>query len=921
VKIWTQGLSSTRIIAAVALAAILHLTGVLQPASNALSDLRFSLAHRDASGSLAIVEVDSASIRHIGTWPWPRSIHAGAIDKLTELGASAIAIDIDFSSTSSQSGDAALEQALARAGGSVSLAAFREPGSSGRIVSPLEQFAAHAWTACVDVKPDKDGRVRSFLFAQSTADGPCVTMPVLLAGGQADQGTSFNIDFSIDPTTIERISLAELLDGKVAAERIKGRKIIIGATAIELRDFFLVPAYGVVAGPVLQALAAETLLQGRALSPAPDWVFLAGLIGLGGVGVMASRLSLWTFLGSCLALAVAVEAVAALVQIHGSFVVDTAEWHAAILIAAALLVLREVDIGRLLLALSRAETREVWAMLDKVILENFAGIIVADGNGRIRATSREAARILGLDGGLNLTGARLDAVLPEPLGRAVEAAIAAYKEGTGGPQDHVELDCSGDPRTPRILEYALTFSVVDKPGGSTGAAGSFALCLMFRDITDRKLAHDRIERLARYDTLTSIPNRNFFFEHLDRALATTSFQDVGLAHFDLDGFKAVNDCFGHGIGDDLLRGVAARLSRLVGERCLARLGGDEFAIIVTSPPGKVDEDLASLSKSLFQAMQRPFHVGRYEVMVGLSIGLAKHQDAELADDLMKKADAALYQAKGVGGGEARFYDAELDARLREKASLQDELKNALERQEFRVVYQPQVDLSSSELVGAEALLRWESPTRGPVPPSDFIPLAEETGLIVALGEHVLREACMEAVRWPSAAKVAVNISSIQFERSDLVGIVERALADSGLPPSRLCLEITESLFIQDAAGVSEALARLRTLGIEIALDDFGTGYSSLGYINRFPLDKIKIDRSFVRGLPLDAEATAIIRAIIGMSESLHLRVIAEGVETLEQASLLRLIGCAEGQGYFYGKPEPPSALRDLFGQNRLCASA
>jgi predicted signal transduction protein with EAL and GGDEF domain len=320
-------------------------------------------------------------------------------------------------------------------------------------------------------------------------------------------------------------------------------------------------------------------------------------------------------------------------------------------------------------------------------------------------------------------------------------------------------------------------------------------------------------------------------------------------------------------------------------------------------------------------MQEPFNVGPYEVVVGLSIGLAKHQGAELADDLIKKADAALYQAKEIGGGEARFYDAELDARLREKAALQDELKTALERREFSVVYQPQVDLATGDLVGAEALLRWQSPTRGPVPPGAFIPLAEETGLIVALGEHVLREACMEAVRWPSPAKVAVNVSSIQFERSDVVEVVERALADSGLPPSRLCLEITESLFIQDAAGILEALARLRTLGIEIALDDFGTGYSSLGYINRFPLDKIKIDQSFVRGLPLDTEATAIIRAIIGMSESLHLRVIAEGVETLEQGSLLRLIGCGEGQGYFYGKPEPPAVLRDRFDQRRLFATA
>ena len=918
---WTKRISITRVAAAIVLAGVLQLAGILQPVSNALSDLRFRLTQRQASGNLAIVEIDAASIRHIGTWPWARSVHAAVIDRLTALGASAIAVDVDFSSASSQDGDAALERALARTGGNVILAAFREAGSSGRMVAPLERFAAHAWTACVDVKPDPDGRVRSFMRAQASVDGPCVTMPILLAGGQADQGTSFGIDYSIDPTTIERISLVDVVEGKVAAERVRGRKIIIGATAIELRDFFLVPVYGMVAGPVLQAMAVETLQQDRPLSSAPPWVFLAGLAAIGGLGLVASRLSLWACLSAFLAAAIAAEAAAMLLQIRGTLIIETAAWHAAILITASLLVLREVDLGRFLLTLSRAETREVWAMLDKVIEENFAGIIVADGNGRIRATSREAARIIGLDSGLTLRGQVLGMVLPAPFREAVDAAIAAYKDGRGSPRDHFEIDCSPDPSTPRILEYTLTFSVVDKIDSGGASADSFALCLMFRDVTDRKLAQDRVERLARYDTLTGIPNRNYFFEHLDDALASPFGREIGLAHFDLDGFKAVNDCFGHGIGDDLLRAVATRVSRIVGDRCLARLGGDEFAIIVTSLPSEVDTDLADLSQTLFSAMQRPFQVGPYEVMVGLSVGLARRQDAEMADDLMKKADAALYQAKGVGGGEARFYDAELDARLREKSSLQEELRQAFERREFSIVYQPQVDLSSRELVGAEALLRWNSPTRGPVSPAAFIPLAEETGLIVALGEHVLREACREASGWPPSAKVAVNISSIQFERSELVEVVERALADSGLEPTRLCLEITESLFIQDAECVRETLARLRALGIEIALDDFGTGYSSLGYVNRFPLDKIKIDQSFVRGLPLDTESTAIIRAIIGMSDSLNLRVIAEGIETLEQASLLRLIGCGEGQGYFYGKPQPPSLLRDLFGSDRLCESA
>jgi diguanylate cyclase (GGDEF)-like protein/PAS domain S-box-containing protein len=887
--------------------------GLLAPLSRGLADLGFRAAHRHVSGSVVVVDIDTDSIQRLGVWPWPRRIHAEAIDRLMALGATDVAIDIDLSSPSTEAGDAALEAALARANGAVTLAAFNDRSTpGGRLVSPLPRFADKAWTACVDVAPDPDGRIRRLARAQPGTDGPCTAMAVMIAGGIAEAGRPFRIDYSIDPATFDHVSIADLIGGKVARQRIENRHVILGATAVELRDYFLVPLHGMVAGPVVQALGAETLIQRRALADAPPWGVPAGLGLLALIALVAGpRAGLKAGLLALGLAAALIEATALLLQQGGGVVVDTAAWQIALAGLALLLIGREIGLGRMLLALSRAETRRVWSMLDRVIEENFTGIVVADENGLVRVASREAAELLGLDRDTDLTGRFLPLILPPALRSAVASDVAAYRASGAAARTPVEIDCATEKGPPRILEYTVTLSEIDGTKDSAEGDKPLALCLMVRDVTDRKLEQDRIERLARSDALTGIPNRNRFFELLEAGLAAKT-GTAGVACFDLDQFKAVNDGFGHNVGDDLLRAVADRAAEVVGEDgVLARLGGDEFAIMLEGGEAAVSQRLTQLAHRLQAAMAAPFRLGPYEIVASVSVGLAECEDGESADQLMRKADVALYEAKSDGGG-VRAYDAALGAALARRADLQEELKLALKRGELAVVYQPQVELSTRRLTGVEALVRWSHPVLGPVSPAEFIPIAEQCGLMPAIGGHVLEEACREVARWPGTVKVAVNVSSRQFERTDLVAVVQETLARTGLAPQRLALEITESLFIQDGGAVSETLRTLRGLGIEIALDDFGTGYSSLGYIRRFPIDKIKIDQSFVRGLPLDVEAMAIIRAIVSMGDSLSLGLIAEGIETEEQAEMLRLAGCRHGQGYRFGRPATAEAIRAQF---------
>lgn len=434
------------------------------------------------------------------------------------------------------------------------------------------------------------------------------------------------------------------------------------------------------------------------------------------------------------------------------------------------------------------------------------------------------------------------------------------------------------------------------------------------DVTEQRRSEAKITHMAQHDALTDLPNRVLLRERMEHAIAVTRNGGVDLAvlMLDLDRFKEVNDTLGHPTGDSLLRAVAARLRECTTETALiARLGGDEFAVIdyVTNPA----VEAAALAENIKKALCEPFDLGDHRVTVGTSIGIAiAPRDGNDSDVIMKSADLALYSAKSGGRGAFHFFEPELDQLMHARRNLERDMRKALAQGEFELHYQPFVDVESGQTCGFEALLRWHHPERGLVSPAEFIPLAEETGLILPLGEWVLRAACAEAAKWPLALMIAINLSPAQFRSKELVSIIVGALAASGIAPQRLELEVTETVIMHDSEAVFAALGQLRELGVRIALDDFGTGYSSLSFLQKFPFDKVKIDRSFVSELSRKkGEAHQIARAVVAFAVSLGKTTTAEGVETAEQLDILREEGCAEAQGYYFSRPMPASTIPQL----------
>jgi diguanylate cyclase (GGDEF)-like protein/PAS domain S-box-containing protein len=440
------------------------------------------------------------------------------------------------------------------------------------------------------------------------------------------------------------------------------------------------------------------------------------------------------------------------------------------------------------------------------------------------------------------------------------------------------------------------------------------LLTVIQDVTEKKRDEARIERLAHYDSLTDLPNRAAFNACFASVLERAAMSDESFAvlSVDLDRFKEVNDIFGHSTGDRLLRAAAGRLSATLQGAFLARVGGDEFAVIVTESPAPTHA--ARLAERLIAALADDFEIEGHRLRIGLSVGIALYPiDGVDEVSILGNADAALYRAKAEGRGSIRFFEADMDHRLRERRAVLHDLRSAIERRQLMVYYQPQARIDG-EIIGFEALARWQHPIRGQVPPSTFIPVAEESGFILEIGEWMLREACREAAGWPDALHVAINLSAIQFRHGDLAGLVHDVLLETGLAPGRLELEITESVLIDDLPRALAILRRLKALGVRIAMDDFGTGYSSLSNLQAFPFDKIKIDRSFISGLERNTQAATIVRAVIALGRGLNLPVVAEGVETQAQLDFLSNEACAEVQGYLLGRPLPIADYAGLLGR-------
>jgi diguanylate cyclase (GGDEF)-like protein len=436
------------------------------------------------------------------------------------------------------------------------------------------------------------------------------------------------------------------------------------------------------------------------------------------------------------------------------------------------------------------------------------------------------------------------------------------------------------------------------------------------DITERRRTEKQIAHMAHHDALTDLPNRVLLRERLAQALlAVHRGEGVAVHYLDLDHFKTVNDTLGHPIGDELLRTVADRLRKCVREsEVVARVGGDEFAVVQTGVATPADAGV--LARRMREALNAPYNLHGHVAIVDASVGIALGpNDGTEADVLIKNADMALYRAKSDGRGTYRFFEPEMDARMQQRRALELALRDAMRNGEFGLNYQPVINLAEQSITSCEALIRWRHPERGLIAPADFIPVAEEMGLIVALGEWVMRKACEDASTWPDHIKVAINLSPTQLTSRTLLPAIVQTLAATRLDPQRLVVEITEAVLMNNTEATVAVLYQLRSLGVQIALDDFGTGYSSLSYLRSFPFDKLKIDRSFIAGLADGDESVNIVRAVTGLARSLNMATTAEGVETEQQLQQVRDLGCTEMQGFLFSRPVPLSELTVLLAKD------
>jgi diguanylate cyclase (GGDEF)-like protein/PAS domain S-box-containing protein len=552
------------------------------------------------------------------------------------------------------------------------------------------------------------------------------------------------------------------------------------------------------------------------------------------------------------------------------------------------------------LAASEAQRRN--ALLATALDNAGDAIEITDSTGRFEYVNPAFERISGYSSAETLGQTPMSLLMndrnDEPAYREVDAILRSGRVWQGV--------LTARHKNGQVFQQETTISPVRN---AEGAISHFVA--VKRDITDDLRAR-QIWHLAHHDPLTGLPNRTLFSERLEAAIAAVRrrVDRAALLCLDLDHFKEVNDTLGHAAGDELLKVVAARLQGAIREvDTVARMGGDEFAIVQLDvhDPG----DVENLCRRLLALLTEPVRIADQDVLISPSIGVAVIlEDGSSAAELLQHADIALYRAKAEGRSTFRFFAPEMDLELQERRALEQDLRQALGRGELEVHYQPLVDVASHRVVGVEALMRWHHPTRGTVSPGVFIPIAETTGLILSMGEWLLRTACRQAVAWPDKI-LAVNLSPVQFRHPNLVGLIGRILDETGLPARRLEVEITEGILLEETEAAVGTLESLRRLGVRIAMDDFGTGYSSLSYLRSFPFDKLKIDQSFVRLLEHDANAMAIVRSVVALGHSLGMVTTAEGVETPAQLAFLREQGCHQAQGFHLARPQPAAALAHL----------
>jgi diguanylate cyclase (GGDEF)-like protein/PAS domain S-box-containing protein len=898
------------ILVALALATVL-LSGWHEVFRNGLTDLRFNWDRRQASGDIVVVAIDAPSIDKIGVWPWPRRLHADLLRQLQRAGVRDIAFDIDFSSPSDAASDREFAQALANAGGSVILPLFQQPWTGGgaralHVNRPLPQFRSSAWSAVVNVAAGRDGLVRSYQFGEQVDGKLLPSMSAMLAGRFQGRASRFLIDFGISAASIPLVSYVDVLNGDaVTLARLRDKTVIVGGTALELGDRFSIPNGGIVSGPVLQALATESILQGRTLHATSGAVTLLGLTAII-VLMMACwrRLAAGTRVALLAAIAGAIELLAVAMQAKWAFVFDTSLLQTAVVAYLAAIALDEIDFRGLLGRI--AENR-----FQRIAMSLGDGLVCMDRHRLITVWNPGAAAIFGYSHA-EIAGKPFDILCAE--------GEPAWSDAASLPSGPTVVEFEGRRKNGELFAVEACFSSWQGTDGVQHGA-------ILRDISVRKKEAERIRYLAENDSLTGLANRYTLHIRLAEMIAKAQGEKaqgektahersgVALLVIGLDAFQQINDTIGHSYGDLVLRAVADRLKAIVGSKGIAaRLSGDEFAVAI--PCAALAETVAAFAGQVARAFDRPVRAAARELRIAVSIGVAVHpHDGRTADDLLSNGHLAFCRAKATRrGGYVAFENAmreELETRLQRET----ELALALERNEFELFYQPQVNLVDGRVMGAEALIRWRHPERGLVPPGEFMPVVHTSPISEPLAAWVLATGIRQARRWELAGhkiRVGINLSPSQLHSGDLAASVAELLAETGLSPALVELEVTEDILLLDEQRVLDMFRRIQDLGVRIVFDDFGTGYASLSYLKKFPLDGLKIDRSFVFGLLSERDDAAIVSSTVSLSAQLGLSVIAEGIENGPTADLLLRMGCEHGQGYFFGKPMPVQDFETTF---------
>lgn len=877
---------------------------------NQLTDLRFGSTPRAASGEIVLVAIDPRSIASIGVWPWPRTLHAQLIDRLRGAGVGDIVFDVDVSTPSNPAGDAAFAEALKSAGGSVVLPSFRQPtttpnGQPGslHVNRPLPAFLAQSWSAVVNVAVEPDGRVRRYPVSDRV-DGQLVPSMAAIVAGQADLAKPpFLIDFGIRAASVPVVSYVDVLHGEAEALRaVNGKKVIIGGTALELGDRFSVPNGAVISGPLLQVLAAESLVQGRALSFSSSIVTLAGLLVIAAIMMLVWRRTSAGYRVSMLVgMAGAIEAGAWLLQSQFPIVLDTSLFLLATGVYLAAIALDEIDFRGVLARVAEKRFQRVTMVLGD-------GVMCADSRLTITMWNPGAEAIFGYTAH-EVIGQPVDMLISVAEGQAaLSSRIMASPQSTMRAAGGWVLELDGRRRNGETFALEVCLSRWDGPDGLNYGAS-------LRDITARKREAEKIRYLAEHDVVTGLPNRNTLQIRLRSTIETAgASRPVSLLAIGIDEFEQANVMLGHGFGDNLLRAVAERLSGALDRGAMiARLEAGRFAVLAD----RMDRaQAAALAARCVAAFAQPVRVGDRAQQVAVNIGVAVLPgDGETAEAALGNAELALVQATLSNAANIVFYEARFRKEITDRLRTEVELVRALRLHEFELFYQPQVSLADRRVIGAEALIRWRHPERGLVPPIQFMPVVNASAISNQVAGWVLSTACRQGAAWAKAGhgiRIGVNLSPSQFSSGDLLVEVAAVLEASGLPPSLLELEVTEDILLEDKAAVLSIVRGLQALGVRLVFDDFGTGYGSLSYLKTFPLDGLKIDRSFVRELMLDASDAAIVGSTIELGKRLGLSVIAEGIEDNATAELLNEMGCKEGQGYYFGKPMPAAEFASTF---------